>query len=135
MKTYYRHQLEISQMDMKIANFSIQKATWAEINDLTTVTYYQEKIDEIEKQKETYLNQLFLTLHKTEMTEENCSEIKLCYQLLEKYSKSEYSALFTAHLNRTIEKHQKEYGSLLIRTQIKKAYEIENRIQILQKNA
>ena len=38
MKTYYRHQLEILQIDMKIADFSIQKATWAEINDLSTVT-------------------------------------------------------------------------------------------------
>ena len=72
MKTYYRHQLEILQMDMKIADFSIQKATWAEINDLSTVTFYQEKIDELEIQKETYLNQLFLTLHKTEINEFAC---------------------------------------------------------------
>jgi len=134
MKTYYRHQLEILQMDMKIADFSIQKATWSEISDLSTVTFYQEKIDELEIQKESYLNHLFLTLHKTEITEENCSEIKLCYQLLEKHSKSEYSTLFTAHLNRTIEKHQKEYGNFLIKTQIRKAYEIENKIQTLEKN-
>ncbi len=120
---------------MKIADFAIQKATWEEINEERTVLEYQEKINLLEQEKTDYLNQLFLSLHKTEITEENCSEIKLCYQLLEKYSKSEYSVLFTAHLNRTIEKHQKEYGSFLIKSQIKKAYEIENKIQILEKNA
>ncbi|WP_177761216.1 hypothetical protein [Flavobacterium sp. I3-2] len=135
MKNYYRHQLNILQIDMKIADFAIQKATWEEINEERTVLEYQEKINLLEQEKTDYLNQLFLSLHKTEITEENCSEIKLCYQLLEKYSKSEYSVLFTAHLNRTIEKHQKEYGSFLIKSQIKKAYEIENKIQILEKNA
>ena len=122
-------------MDMKIADYSIQKSTWEEINDEATVNLYKEKIEALEHDKTEYLNQLFLSLHKTEITEENCSEIKLCYQLLEKYSKSEYSVLFTAHLNRTIEKHQKEYGGFLIKSQIKKAYEIENKIQILEKNA
>lgn len=135
MKNYYRHQLNILQLDMKIADYSIQKSTWEEINDEATVNLYKEKIEALEQDKTEYLNQLFLSLHKTEITEENCSEIKLCYQLLEKYSKSEYSVLFTAHLNRTIEKHQKEYGGFLIKSQIKKAYEIENKIQILEKNA
>nr|WP_297306626.1 hypothetical protein [uncultured Flavobacterium sp.] len=135
MKTYYRHQLNILQFDMKIADYSIQKSTWEEINDEATVNLYKEKIEALEQDKTEYLNQLFLSLHKTEITEENCSEIKLCYQLLEKYSKSEYSVLFTAHLNRTIEKHQKQYGTFLIKNQIKKAYEIENKIQTLEKNA
>lgn len=134
MKTYYRHQLNILQFDMKIADYSIQKSTWEEINDEATVNLYKEKIEALEQDKTEYLNQLFLSLHKTEITEENCSEIKLCYQLLEKYSKSEYSVLFTAHLNRTIEKHQKQYGTFLIKNQIKKAYEIENKIQTLEKN-
>lgn len=135
MKTYYRHQLEILQFDIKIADNYIQKAIWEEIDDLTAVNFYQEKINALEKQKEKYLNQLFLLLNKTEISEQNCSEVKLCYQLLEKYSKSEYSALFTAHLNRTIEKHQKEYGGFLIKSQIKKAFEIENKIQNLERNA
>lgn len=135
MKTYYRHQLEILKMDMKITDYSIQKATWEEINDETTVNLYIEKIENLENEKTNYLNQLFISLHKTEITEDNCAEIKLCYQLLEKYSKSEYSVLFTSHLNRTIEKHQKEYGGFLIKSQIRKAYEIENKIQVLEKNA
>lgn len=135
MKTYYRHQLNILQFDMKIADYSIQKATWEEIEDDATISLYQRKIDVLKEEKSEYLNQLFLSLHKSEITEENCAEIKLCYQLLEKYSKSEYSILFTAHLNRTIEKHQKQFGTFLIKNQIKKAYEIENKILILEKNA
>jgi len=135
MKNYYRHQLNILQLDMKIADYSIQKATWEEINDESAVHLYSEKIMTLENEKTIYLNNLFISLHKTEITEENCAEIKLCYQLLEKYSKSEYSVLFTSHLNRTIEKHQKEYGGFLIKSQIKKAYEIESRIQVLEKNA
>lgn len=117
---------------MKIADYYIQKITWEEIDNREAIEVYEQKIEFLEKSKEAYLNNLFLTLHKTELTEDNCNEIKLCYQLLENYSKSNYSTLFTAHLNRTIEKHQKEYGGYLIKSQIKKAIELENKIQTLE---
>ena len=135
MTHYLRHQYQLLQLSLKIVGFSIEKETWAEINDEVNMKIYQEKINDLEYQKELYLNNLLRSLHKTEINEYNAVEIKKTYDLIEQYSSSLHSQLFKAHLNRTIEKHQKKYGDCILRNQLKKAYEIEKKISELERVA
>lgn len=135
MTHYLRHQYQLLQLSLKIVAFSIEKETWAEINDEVNMKIYQEKINDLEYQKEHYLNNLLRSLHKTEINENNAVEIKKTYDLIEQYSSSLHSQLFKAHLNRTIENHQKKYGDCILRNQLKKAYEIEKTISELERVA
>lgn len=133
MSTYLRHQYELLQLTLEIVNCNLEKLTWLEINDENTVSLYQEKINALEFKKENYLNNLVQSLSKTKIAQENLSDIKLCYELVEQYSKKHYSQLFKVHLNKTIENHQKKYGDFLIRNQFKKAVEMEQIITHLER--
>ncbi|SRR5690606_5007939 len=135
MITYYRHQYELLQLNLQIVNCNLEKLTWLEINDEQSVKLYQDKLNSLEFKKENYLNNLLQSLLKTEITQQNISEVKLCYELIEQYSKKHYSLLFKTHLNRTIENHQKKYGDFLVRNQLKKAVEIEQIISQLERVA
>ncbi|RRA96100.1 hypothetical protein [Paenimyroides viscosum] len=135
MITYYRHQYELLQLNLQIVNCNLEKLTWLEINDEQSVKLYQDKLNSLEFKKENYLNNLLQSLLKTEITQQNISEVKLCYELIEQYSKKHYSLLFKTHLNRTIENHQKKYGDFLLRNQLKKAVEIEQIITNLERVA
>lgn len=135
MITYYRHQYELLQLNLKIVNCNLEKLTWLEINDEATIKMYQDKLNNLEFEKENYLNNLLQSLSKTEITQQNIEEVKLCYELIEQHSKKHYSQLFKTHLNRTIENHQKKYGDFLLRNQLKKAVEIELLIESLERTA
>ncbi len=135
MITYYRHLYELLQLNLQIVNCNLEKLTWLEINDEQSVKLYQDKLNSLEFKKENYLNNLLQSLLKTEITQQNISEVKLCYELIEQYSKKHYSLLFKTHLNRTIENHQKKYGDFLVRNQLKKAVEIEQIISQLERVA
>lgn len=133
MKTYLRHKLELLQIDIKIAEHLMQKETWQEINDTEAVNYYQKQVNRLEQQKETYLNLLLKSLQRAELTLQNGAELKLCYELIEQYSKTHYSALFRTHFYKTIEQHQKCYGDFIIRNQYRKANEVEKMIEDLER--
>lgn len=135
MKTYLRHKLELLQLDTRITEQLIQKETWQEIDDAEAVTFYQKQVSLLEQQKETYLNHLLKSLQRTELTLENGMELKQCYELIEQYSKTHPSVLFRAHFYRTLEKHQKRYGDLIIRNQFRKATEVEKMIGNLERIA
>lgn len=135
MITYYRHEYELLQLNLKIVNCNLEKLTWLEINDDATIKMYQDKLNSLEFEKERYLNNLLHSLSKTEITQHNIDAVKCCYELIEQYSKKHYSQLFKAHLNRTIENHQKKYGDFLLRNQLKKAVEIEQIITHLERAA
>ncbi len=125
MTTYSRHKYELLHLELKITDHSMQKAIWEEIQDRNSIKMYQDLINSLELQKEHYLNNLLISLGKTEITETNIEEIKSCYELIEQYSKKHYSSLFKSHVNRTVEDYQKKYGDFLIRNQLRKATEIE----------
>lgn len=133
MKTHLRHKLELLQLDTKITEYLIQKETWQEINDTEAVNYYQKQVNRLEQQKETYLNLLLKSLQRAELTLQNGVELKLCYELIEQYSKTHHSALFRTHFYRTIEQHQKRYGDFIIRNQYRKANEVEKMIEDLER--
>jgi len=133
MTTFYRHQYEILQLNLKIVNYHLERLTWLEINDDVTAKIYQDKINSLEFNKECYLNNLLLSISKQIITVDNITEIKLCYELIEQYSKQHYSKLFKTHLQKTIENHQKKHGDYLIRNQIKKAIELEKTIDVLER--
>ncbi len=133
MVTYFRHQYELLQLNLEIVNCNLEKLTWLEINDETTIKMYQEKLNSLEFNKESYLNNLLQSLTRTQITKQNIEEVKCCYELIEQYSKKHYSQLFKTHLSRTIENHQKMYGDFLIRNQWKKAVEIEKIITYLER--
>ena len=135
MITYYRHQYELLQLNLKIVNCNLEKLTWLEINDEATIKMYQDQLNSLEFEKESYLNNLLQSLLKTEITQQNINEVTCCYELIEQRSKKHYSQLFKTHLNRTIENHQKKYGDFLLRNQLKKAVEIELLIESLERTA
>lgn len=135
MITYYIHQYALLQLNLKIVNCNLEKLTWLEINDDATIKMYQDKLNNLEFEKENYLNNLLQSLSKTEITQQNIEEVKLCYELIEQHSKKHYSLLFKTHLNRTIENHQKKHGDFLLRNQLKKAVEIEQIITHLERAA
>ncbi|WKW46376.1 hypothetical protein P3875_11465 [Myroides sp. JBRI-B21084] len=135
MITYLRHKAELLRLESELVECKIQKSIWMEINDTETQFFYQTKINECAFKKENYLNNLLVLLTKTEITQQNIQEIKCCYQLIEQHSKSHYSLLFKAHLNKTIENYQKKYGDLLLKNQFKKAVEIEKIISNLESAA
>ncbi len=135
MLTYYRHQYELLQLNLKIVNCNLEKLTWLEINDEGMMKIYQDQLNSLEFEKECYLNNLLRSLSKTILTQKNIAEIKCCYELIEEHSKKHHSLLFKTHLNRTIEQHQKKYGDYLLRNQLKKAVELEKMINVLERVA
>lgn len=132
---YLRHQQQLLQLSLQIVAYSIEKETWNEINDHKTVAFYQEKINALEQQKEMYLNELLRSLYKTELNEGTILEMKKTYELVEQYSTQAKSQLFKTHLNKTIESYQKKYGDCLLTNQLKKAFEIEKKIELLERVA
>lgn len=132
---YLRHQQQLLQLSLQIVAYSIEKETWNEINDYKTVAFYQEKINALEQQKEMYLNELLRSLYKTELNEGTILEMKKTYELVEQYSTQAKSQLFKTHLNKTIENYQKKYGDCLLTNQLKKAFEIEKKIELLERVA
>lgn len=132
---YLRHQQQLLQLSLQIVTYSIEKETWNEINDYKTVAFYQEKINALEQQKEMYLNELLRSLYKTELNEGTILEMKKTYELVEQYSTQAKSQLFKTHLNKTIESYQKKYGDCLLTNQLKKAVEIEKKIELLERVA
>lgn len=133
MHTFLRHQYELLQIDLQIVDCQMQKLVWLEINDVPTIKHYQNTINALAYKKEHYLNNLLISLSKTEITLENITEIKRCYELIEMHSKQHNSNLFKVHLYKVIEKYQKKHSDFLMRNQLKKAIETEHIIYDLEK--
>lgn len=69
MLTYYRHQYELLQLNLKIVNCNLEKLTWLEINDEGMMKIYQDQLNSLEFEKECYLNNLLRSLSKTILTQ------------------------------------------------------------------
>lgn len=132
---YLRHKRALLAFETKITDLLIEKHTWIEISDAQLIGHYQKQVNDLEFEKEVYLNKLLQSLQNTPITLDNVLDVKLCYELLEVHSKFHYSKLFKKHLNKTIEDHQKKYGDLIIRTHYKKANEVEILIKKLEEAA
>lgn len=132
MTNYFIHKTALLKQTLLITELEQEYRTWKEINDTKLCKHYGDLLKREYYKQEIYLNNLLCNLSKMILTKDNIQEVKLCYELLEQYSKTHYSFLFKKHLNYTIETYQKKYGDFIIKGQFSKANETEKLIHILE---